>query len=436
MNPSKIEFQPVDGDIDRMTMYGCYEGDKFTYAGKTYVVEKDDVPRIELRPTIDMRAFDGKKLYELSSFERRRYNQMVEEGKRRMYAGILYVGDYAKTPTYEFSYRTKSHTIEVSRDETEEYTTKGWSIRCIDHQTPMKDVVMPDQLFGANIEFANNCFENAKNVASVAHISKYVGSLEMSGMFRYSGLRELPDQMLQQLESGNAWLYQFQISIGAAYALDYYEELITAIDDTCHRESHLHEIGSRDSKNYYESDIRKLHKNMNDDIADIEGELPKFVKFEKLSFMYKYQPVTVIRGQTANGNWYALNPGLEKYSDYGARKLIGMSESVFAHFDKFMADRYDNKYVQNLSTGEPPISEISKEEVIEEIKKIYGECIEEIEGRLNKLLDERREQCADARKQADRAQEGLNFTPKPVDVKVLCDYVYGKDKTDKEVIDK
>ena len=78
----------------------------------------------------------------------------------------------------------------------------------------------------------------------------------------------------------------------------------------------------------------------------------------------------------------------------------------------------------------------SEERTARAIKKIYGECIGEIEGRLNKLLDERREQCADARKQADRAQEGLNFTPKPVDVKVLCDYVYGKDKTDKEVIDK
>ena len=77
-----------------------------------------------------------------------------------------------------------------------------------------------------------------------------------------------------------------------------------------------------------------------------------------------------------------------------------------------------------------------EERTMRAIKKIYGECIGEIEGRLNKLLDERREQCADARKQADRAQEGLNFTPKPVDVKVLCDYVYGKDKTDKEVIDK
>ena len=53
MDISKIKFYPIDGDIDRMKLYGCYTGDKFTYQGKEYTVEKDDVERLTFKPSFE-----------------------------------------------------------------------------------------------------------------------------------------------------------------------------------------------------------------------------------------------------------------------------------------------------------------------------------------------------------------------------------------------
>jgi hypothetical protein len=56
-NLLQIKFIPVDNNIARMKLYGCYTGDKFIYKGETVVVEEDQKPRISITPA-ELQAID------------------------------------------------------------------------------------------------------------------------------------------------------------------------------------------------------------------------------------------------------------------------------------------------------------------------------------------------------------------------------------------
>jgi hypothetical protein len=162
MDVDKIEFVPVDGDVDRMKIYGCYAGDKFIYEGKEHTVEKDDVERVTFYPSSQ-------------------YNQDENEAKRRMYLGEFKYGDRVENQTYAFTYKRAYFPLyhdHYMEDSPYDYKAmEGWHIKCIDKETPMENVVMPDTFLGIKIKFIENCFENCHNLKSVSHIPTYIENI-------------------------------------------------------------------------------------------------------------------------------------------------------------------------------------------------------------------------------------------------------------------
>ena len=433
MDVSKIKFQPIDGDVDRMTMYGCYAGDKFTYEGKTYEVEKDDVERIKVTPHIDIKKeFDKKDASELNVFERMRYQQLEEEGRRRIYAQKLIHGDCVDTDIFRLKYYSVTRRIYGIRDEVEqEWQDTGWSIKCTDKKTPMKDVVMPDKMLGEWVCDAVNCFKDARNVASVAHIPKMVIDYGKSyHMFENSGIRELPKQLIPLLlehdeKAMHCVLYMKAIK-------DYEKIYCAVMDKLCEKPNETETLGTAEHSTGIKSDTIRIRKNMERDINSVTGELPTFVKFEKLSFMHKFCPTTVLRAQTYDGKWYAINNGLERRcrGNTSNNVLEGMSDSALESFDSFMEKRYSNEHIQNLNTGESAVTPISAEEFADAIKKAYEGTFEIIDKRWEDQLDKLRKECEYATKLADKAQEGLNFMPRDdSDIRAFYD-------TDKKDIEK
>ena len=312
------------------------------------------------------------------------------------------IGETKTDGIYQFTYTSDPITERYGdRGEDERVVgyNYGWQIRCIDTRTPMQDVVMPDTFMGQPVIKANECFEGCYNVATVKHISSMALELgNISNMFKNSGLREVPEQLNH---------YQIHWACKEAYAL---------CDTTLLKGlSSKYERIERDLEST-EMAVKRYEGYKDRDISLVGDEFSPYVKFEKVSFVYDYQPISIIRAQDTDGKWFAISPTGPKHGSYHYEYSDNTPyDSTFAPYGDYMK-RFDQTKIHGLTTES--FVEISAEEGKKAIEASYDVCLGKIRDKadgLRKELDEVSASIdviiAEETAKANMAQEGLNYTP-------------------------
>ena len=313
------------------------------------------------------------------------------------------IGETKTDGIYQFTYTSDPITERCGyRGEDEKIVgyNYGWQIKCIDTQTPMQDVVMPDTFMGQPVIKANECFEGCYNVATVKHISSEALELgKISDMFKNSGLREVPEQLNS---------YQIHWACKEAYALANTEQLKNL--------SWEYEKAKRDVE-YANRNVRTYSGYKDRDVSLVGDEFSPYVKFEKVSFVYEYNPVSVIRVQDTDGKWFAINPNGPKLGhEYNSSADRTPYNSSFVPYESYMS-RFDSTKIHGLTVES--FVEVSPEVGKDAIAASYDVAIGKLEKYAEKLqehLDEISTSLdkviAEETAKADAAQEGLNFTPR------------------------
>lgn len=339
---SKVQFYPIDNDIDRMKLYGCYAGDKFIYQGKEYIVEKDDVEKVKFYPSY--KEVTGKPV---------EWKQALNESKQRMYMGNFIPNDTIENGLYSFTYVSQDIIKETSIHGGEAIGhIDGWRIECIDKTTPIKDLIMPDSFLGIDVVSADDCFRNCYNVASVTYIPQKCFDYNcIRGMFTKSGIREIPSQLDTdikiQLACGNALcLYNFENIIKKlnSYSLSY-----TAYGKVYNKEKSL--LQAKEDFNRNENLLR--------------SEFSPYQKFEKVSFEYDGKPLTIITAIDVQNTGFAINdtdfhkPILIPFKEY-MQQLEGNKMSGFTK-KSFSSYSYDEGVIAILNATKNKIQYLTKE---------------------------------------------------------------------------
>ena len=164
----------------------------------------------------------------------------------------------------------------------------GWKVECVDKTTPMKDVVIPDTMLGYPVVDASECFKGCHNVASVAHIpTECLKFGDVKDMFAESGLRVIPEQLDSRLAC---------LACGKAYAIPGVENL--SKEHFYGREENIGEIMFATRR------IAEFEEYKERDTLMMDEGLSKYQNFERVSFVYNFQPVSVVRVQDEDGTRY------------------------------------------------------------------------------------------------------------------------------------
>lgn len=414
MDVTKIELQPIDGDKDRMALYGCYAGDTFTYKGQTYTVEKDDVERIEISPKYTRVDSDRYRYSKPPKEIQAQWDKAESDARRRMYLGNFQPGDQVKGATYTFTYDSRELTEDYGPHG--DYTRvvgyhNGWEIKCHDNKTPMKDIVMPDEFLGKRVMFAEKCFEDCKNIASVAHISQdALAHGYMNKMFDRSGLREVPAELMDDI---NKNYYKIRMSCSFAYAIHNIRSIHRAVMAT-------DKIGTPlglymfEKKEHLRAEAEKMKENASAEVDNVRGEFSPYQKAEKVSFVYDFRPVTIYRAQDMDGNLRVVNPnGPQQTPSYQGGHFYSTIMMPHDGYGGYMS-QFEQGKIQGLTPDS--ITQISMDELADYMKSVYDAKIESLEVEAVDDMVKTSERIEKARAEADKAQEGLDFTPRKDDL--------------------
>lgn len=383
MDISKIKFYPIDGDIDRMKLYGCYAGDKFIYQGKEYIVEKDDVEKLIFLPSykkIDIEKYHHteppKKIKEL-------WKKSEKEAKQRMYMRDFHPNDIIKSDLYQFTY--------ISQDITKENSfhggnlighIDGWKIKCIDTITPIRDLVMPDSFFGVDIVSADACFKDCYNIASIKHIpEKCFNFNRIQNMFDKSGLREIPNELKDNNQIENACGYALCIHNYKSVIknLNPYNILLTAYGKVYQKEQAL----------------EKAKANLDRDETILNSEFSPYKKFEKISFEYDENPLTIITAVDQTGKLFAVNN-------------TNFNQQIIVPFKDYFK-QFENSKISKFSVNS--FTQISPKEGIQAIISADKNKINYLNKELNIEKEKLSKKIQEEILKADKMQIGLNYKP-------------------------
>ena len=372
MDVSKIQFYPIDNDVDRMKLYGCYAGDKFIYQGKEYIVEKDDVEKVRFYPSY--KEVTGKPV---------EWKQALNESKQRMYMGNFIPNDTIENGLYSFTYVSQDIIKETSIHGGEAIGhIDGWRIECIDKTTPIKDLIMPDSFLGINVVSADDCFRNCYNVASVKHIPEKCFNYNcIKCMFSKSGLREVP----QDLDTD----VKIQIACGNALCLDNFEDIMKKLNSYSLSYTAYGKIYDK------EKSLIKAKENLDRDKSILNSEFSPYQKFEKVSFEYGGEPLVIIIAVDTTNVGFAINdtnfhkatmiPFKEYMQQLESEKMCGFTAQSFSHFP------YEEGIKAILTADKNKIDCLNKELNIEK-------------ENLSKKIQEEVSKAV-------KAQQGLDLTP-------------------------
>ena len=345
----------------------------------------------------------------------------LQAGEKRMLAKKFIEGDKVIGSPFTFTYENE-----------------GWKILCNDKTTPMKDVSMPDTLFGLPVKNANHCFEGCYNVASVSHISSYalnIGNLEY--MFQNSGIREFPKQILDLIGVHDSTFYKATIDAYCVYNLEKVNDYFRQNSSESYKSSAyadwrrknfpskldvLYDSEYWEEDNYYGNgssififektttlkeniDVLKTNK------EEKSGEFNPFQFGEKVSFIYNFEPVTIIRAIDFKENAFAID-----FNTTGLIEDIKNSPSednVIKPFESYMRS-LSTKNISDFNVNS--FTKISIEELNENIKKAYDYRIGKMEKELSLETKKLEEKIQDNIKLANKAQAGLEFTPREDDL--------------------
>ena len=276
----------------------------------------------------------------------------------------------------------------------------GWAVECMDKTTPMKDVVMPDMVEGYPVIDAKECFRGCYNVASVSHIStEAVKSGHVRDMFKNSGLREVPEQLTG---------YYAAVACSQAYALPGVEKIIT--NSGFYIEPNLSE------KQLAEKAIANFEQYKERDTLLIEDGFSPYEKFETVSFVYDFHPISIVRAQDLDGKWFAINPngprvneGFNYYSDTSDTK------TAMIPYDSYMKQFKSDK-IQGLTVDS--FVEMSCLEGKKAIENAYDTAIQKQKVRAETAQEKFDAKVAEAIENANKAQECLDFVPRKVEPQV------------------
>ena len=383
MDISKIEFKPIDGDVNRMAMYGCYAGDSFVYEGEEIAILDDMVERITVKGDEEMvkRVYSGQM----------EFGDAVKVGELTFY----YDGyDVESTWEDEFGYEYKdvSQTRADHRD--------SWIVKCEEREKPLVNLAIPDEILGKPVSSIEDAFVGCKNLVSVSHIPQYIVDVgALTDAFANSGLRVIPEQLQSSAEMFDA--------CKAAYALTNYEQVMFE-NKNKGRNSHNHtQLGhavdwQRAAKNYRDEKESKAEL--------MKGEFSPYKKHELVSFVYKFEPVRILRVQDMNDNWYAVSPANNSYiTRHGSRPIVPYGEYM---------KKFDMTYVTDL-TVESSFKELTPEKSAEIVSEAYDMMAEradrEVMKHINDFLQDRYEAIDAADKaQGEFAIESKKLTPEEI----------------------
>lgn len=398
LDVSKIDFQPIDGDVTRMQMYGCYAGDKFLYEGELHVIKEDTVERISILGD--------------------------EEMAKRVYSGQMEFGDAIKVGDLTFYY--DGYEVDCTWEDESGYEYKdvsktradhidSWIVKCEEREKPLVDLVIPDEVLGKPVSSIEDAFVGCKNLVSISHIPQYIIDVgALTDAFANSGLRVLPEQLPSSTEMFNA--------CKDAYALTNYEQVM--LDNrnkgrNSHSNTHLgYAINwQRAAKEYREAKESKAEL--------MRGEFSPYKKFELVSFVYKFEPVRILRVQDMNDNWYAVSPADNTYiTRHGDRPIVPYGEYM---------KKFDMKYVTDL-TVESSFKELTPEEGAKVVSEAYDMLAEKADREVIKHIQNFLHDRYEAIDAADRAQGEFAIESKKLTVEEVLDMIAPKEieKTEHE----
>ena len=276
----------------------------------------------------------------------------------------------------------------------------GWAVECMDKTTPMKDVVMPDMVEGYPVIDAKECFRGCYNIASVSHIStEVVKSGHVGDMFKNSGLREVPEQLTG---------YHISTACAQAYAIPNIETII--INSGFYCEPNVSE------KQRAETAIANFEQYKERDTLLIEDGFSPYEKFETVSFVYDFHPISVVRAQDLDGKWFAVNPNGPRVSTgFGYYGDTSDTKTVMIPYDSYMKQFKSDK-IQGLTVDS--FVEISCLEGKKAIESAYDTAIQKQKVRAESAQEKFDAKVAEAIESANKAQEGLDFVPRKVEPQV------------------
>ena len=338
----------------------------------------------------------------LDMFRKNKEMQKAERTQEQSETYGFKPGDKVTEGPFQFTF--------IKRDITEDYGPHGdytrvvghevgWGIECMDKTTPMKDVVMPDMVEGYPVIAAEECFRGCYNVASVSHVStEAIKSGHVRDMFKNSGLREVPEQLTG---------YNAAVTCSQAYAIPGIEKII--LNSNLYTEPDLSE------KKLAEKAIANFEQYKERDTLLIEDGFSPYEKFETVSFVYDFHPISIVRAQDLDGKWFAINPngprvdeGFHYYDETSSTK------TAMIPYDAYMKQFKSDK-IQGLTVDS--FVEISCLEGKKAIESAYDTAIQGQKVRAENAQKTFDAKVVEAIERADKAQEGLDFVPRKVEEK-------------------
>ena len=369
MDVTKIEFQPVDGDITRMGMYGCYAGDQFIYKGELHTIREDMVKRMEIGENQD---------------------------PVKTYAGQLNFGDSVKIGDITYFYEGYEERIPYRNvyghpySMTEKITADWdgeWIAKCEERSKPLVDVVMEDSILGHDVTSIENAFKGNMNLVSVAHLpEKVIKDDCIKSAFENSGLREIPAELTS--------LSDIVTACGYAYALNNYEEVMKDAMDA----GFSYNNGMRHIYDALKTvEKQKLAK---DAVVDlIPTEFSPYKKYEEVNFVYNFEPVKILRVQDVNDKWFAVSPAQNSH-------IEGYSSTPIVPYNDYMK-KFDMSKVTDLTVSS--FVEVSVEQGLEMIKDAFDQRIERAEKNLHAHIENLIEDRQSAIEKANKSQGEISI---------------------------
>jgi hypothetical protein len=268
----------------------------------------------------------------------------------------------------------------------------------VDKTTPMKDVVIPDTMLGYPVVDASECFKGCHNVASVAHIpTECLKFGDVKDMFAESGLRVIPEQLDSRLAC---------LACSKAYAVPGVENL--SKEHFYGREENIGEIMFATRR------IAEFEEYKERDTLMMDEGLSKYQNFERVSFVYNFQPVSVVRVQDEEGKWLAINPdGPREHEGYSySYNRASSAKTALVPYDAYM-ERFESSKIQGLTTDS--FKPMSMEEGKHAIEAAYDKAIDVLKDKIERAQAEFDKKVTLETEKADGMQEGLDVTPKAVE---------------------
>ena len=230
------------------------------------------------------------------------------------------------------------------------------------------DLIIPDKILGKPVSSIEDAFIGCRNLVSVSHIPQYIVDVEATkDAFANSGLRVLPKQLEPSVATYNA--------CKNAYALANYEDVMLDGKNKCkysHEQTHFGYAMSwhKTAQEYRDTKERKMEL--------LGGEFSPYKKFELVSFVYKFEPVRILRVQDMHDNWSAVSPADNSHvTNYGDRPIVPYGEYM---------KKFDMQYVSDL-TVESSFKELTPEQGAELIAEAYDMMAEKADKEAMKHID-------------------------------------------------